>query len=129
MFTLSEILPSALSAVPTSPLALPSCSFALVSAPTSERTRCATAKAPPSSVASATRKPVEMRFCDAWSSVLVVFSEDSATCAPMFVLTELSDTMSCLSLPLPHHPGSRTCFCTTTFCGLTASWALDVAKR
>ena len=50
-----EMLVNELIAVVTRPLAFPSCWFTDVNALTSDRTFCATANAPPSSVASATR--------------------------------------------------------------------------
>ena len=74
-----EMLFSEDSAVVTRPFALPSCWFTLVSAPTSDRTFCATANAPPSSVASATRYPVEIAFCVDASALLFAFSDCRAT--------------------------------------------------
>jgi hypothetical protein len=66
----------------------------------SERTDCATAKAAPSSLASATRRPVLMRFCVTAISSLVRFSDCSATMAPMLVFTEFKGMgFSCLRRP------------------------------
>ncbi len=89
LIMVSETLRRPASAVSSTPLTPPSCSFAAVRPATSARTDWATAKAAPSSFASETRKPVETRFCVVFSASFVRFSDCNATMAPRFVFTEL----------------------------------------
>src|ERR1700690_4234408 len=88
LLTVLEMSVSAETVVESNPCTLPSCWLALISAPVSERTRCAIEKAAPSSTGSATRNPVETCFCTAASCVLVSSSDSSAMPAATLVLTE-----------------------------------------